>query len=108
MDGALACYCCRNVHHEFGWNIFQQTVAWPLALWGGFIVAIYYGYRKRNFDLFMLTGSALSVIVVALFFVMERLEGVDELLYLLSLAMLILTLGLIAALWLKKIQEEEV
>ncbi|NRA52807.1 MAG: DUF2157 domain-containing protein [Gammaproteobacteria bacterium] len=77
-----------------------------LAAWAVFLSSLYYVYRVRQIDLFMLAGSCLSVIVVIVTFIgKEVLEHGDEFAFLL-LSGLVIGLGTGAAFWLKQVQQE--
>lgn len=88
--------------------IFDNTIDQSLALpiWLLFLVSFYWFFRKRRVDLFMLAEASLSAIVVAVtLFAHEVLQEIDAT-ALLLLAVLVIGLGIGAALWLKKVQQE--
>jgi uncharacterized membrane protein len=88
--------------------IFDENIDQSLALpvWLLFIFSFYWAFRKLRIDLFMLAGASLSAIVVIVtLFAHQVLQEINAA-ALLLLAILVISLGVGAALWLKKIQQE--
>ncbi len=82
----------------------DQSLALPI--WLLFIFSFYWIFRKRRVDLFMLAGASLSAIVVMVtLFTCEVLQEIDAT-ALLLMAVLVIGLGVGAALWLKQVQQE--
>lgn len=86
-------------------NSSSDTPVSMLA-WGASLTCVYYYYRRRTLDLFMLTGGCLSLILVTVTFVAKSIQGIDELAYFLILTILVIVTGVIAAAWLKNVQGE--
>lgn len=89
-------------------TIFDEGIANSLALpiWALFFAAIYWLYRKRSIDLFMLAGACLSGILVTVsLLAKDILQQLDAGSFLV-LAIVVIGLGVGAAFWLKKMQME--
>ncbi|WCP66074.1 DUF2157 domain-containing protein [Vibrio tubiashii] len=86
---------------------FSSDIAMPMLVWGASLASVYYFYRRRTLDLFMLAGGCLSVVLVTVTFVAQSIQGIDDLAYFLILTMVVVVSGLIAAVWLKNVQREE-
>ncbi|MFA5353630.1 MAG: DUF2157 domain-containing protein [Thermodesulfovibrionales bacterium] len=90
--------------------IFDDNVGFNAAfivypLW---LAAIYVSYRRIVFDLFMLAGAVLSVvIVVAAILGRVLLEGGDSGIAYLFIGLAVIGLSALGGLWLKKISREE-
>jgi uncharacterized membrane protein len=81
----------------------------PLLMWAAFIGGLFFYYRKRKVDLFMLAGGCLSGIVVIVSLVAKGLSsniGVDAGIFLL-LAILVVGLSTGAAFWLGSVHKEQ-
>lgn len=85
----------------------SSDIAMPLLVWGASLASVYYFYRRRTLDLFMLAGGCLSVVLITVTFVAQSIQGIDDLAYFLILTMVVVVPGLIAAVWLKNVQREE-
>lgn len=90
------------------WVIFESDSIGPLAflayaLWLG---TMYFYYRSRVRDLFMLAGGVLSVIVVVTAFLSEHLLGSAEEAGLLFIGVAVLAMSAAGAWWLKQIAGE--
>ncbi|MEM7356580.1 MAG: DUF2157 domain-containing protein [Acidobacteriota bacterium] len=86
---------------EGGAGLYLPGLVW--ALW---LAGLYWVYRSRHPDLFMLAGGCLSGIVVVVTFLTNHLLDGDHALTFLFLALLVIGLGTGAALWLRKVQRE--
>jgi uncharacterized membrane protein len=88
--------------------IFNHEITNSLALpvWAVFFVTIYWLYRKRTIDLFMLAGTCLSVMLVTIFFLGTSVLEPDDPGSLLLLSLVVIGLGVASAFWLKKVQME--
>ena len=77
-----------------------------LPVWALFIFSLYFFYRKLQIDLFMLAGGCLSgIVIVVSFFGKEVLSQGESIAYLM-LSIIVIGMGVGAALWLKKVQAE--
>jgi len=88
--------------------IFDHGITNSLALpvWVMFFATIYWLYRKRSIDLFMLAGACLSGMLVTILFLGTSVLEPDDPGSLLVLAMVVIGLGVASAFWLKKVQLE--
>jgi uncharacterized membrane protein len=77
-----------------------------LPLYGIWLTAVYFVYRKIRPDLFMLAGCFLSVITVTVSFLGEHLLQEGSPIGFLFLAIVVIGMGAGAAFWLKKINQE--
>ena len=85
----------------------SSDIAIPMLVWVASLASVYYFYRRRNLDLFMLAGGCLSLVLVTVTFVAQSIRGIDDLAYFLILTVVVIGSGLIAAVWLKNVQLEE-
>lgn len=77
-----------------------------LVLWLISLVSMYYCYRIKKVDLFMLAGGCLSIIAVFIVWMEKQLGSFDNILNYIILAFFVLGLGIASAIWLKKVQRE--
>lgn len=85
---------------------FDRNVPTPGIIWAGWLVAMYFVYRRVKPDLFMLALCCLSVITVSVSFLSKHvLDSSDAGGYLL-IALLVIGMGAGAAIWLKNIHRE--
>jgi uncharacterized membrane protein len=85
----------------------RQSGLLPCLVWVVGLASIYIVYRKRKPDLFMLAIACLSGISVILSFMGDIIfELGSEMAAYLALAILVITLGAISAIWLKGIHKE--
>jgi len=84
----------------------RTTDILAIPVWTLFIFSLYFFYRKLQIDLFMLAGGCLSgIVIVVTLFGKEVLSHGESIAYLM-LSILVIGMGVGAALWLKKVQEE--
>jgi len=84
----------------------RSVGSWTGIFWLAFMAALFYVYRYRIRDLYMLAGVALSSIVVVVCFFAERLfDFADEGAFLL-LTIIVIGMGAGSAMWLRKIHQE--
>lgn len=89
--------------------IFDEYEAAPLVAlsYAAWVAAVYFAYRRRIPDLFMLAGMCLSVIVAVIAFIGRHLfEGGDPLGVFLLLSLLVTGMAAGAAIWLKNVYRE--
>ena len=88
--------------------IFDQVILQSLAIpmWTVFLGAMYWHYRRVTIDLFMLSLVCLSAMIVGTSWCASYISGLgDEGLFLI-LAIIVISLGVACAMWLKNIQKE--
>ena len=85
---------------------YQKTGALPVLIWGIWLAAMYWFYRKVKPDLFMLAGCCLSVIVVVTTFLAKHLLDDGHAGSFLLLAIIITAQGTGAAIWLRNVHRE--
>lgn len=73
-------------------------------IWLIWLAVIYYVYRIRNIDLFILAGSCLSIITIVVSFLGKLI--LDDALGFFFLALVVIGMGSTAAIWLKNIHAE--
>lgn len=88
--------------------IFRESsqALFVLTIYGIWLAAVYFVYRKIRPDLFMLAGCFLSVITVAVSFLGEHLLQDGSPIGFLFLAIVVIGMGAGAAFWLKRINRE--
>lgn len=84
----------------------QEAVVYPSLVWGLWLVAMYYMYRKIKLDLFMLAGCCLSTITVVVSFLGKHMLDHGDAGAFLLLALIVIGMGSGAAIWLKTIYQE--
>lgn len=84
----------------------QEVVVYPSLVWGLWLVAMYYMYRKIKPDLFMLAGCCLSAITVIVSFLSKHILHHNDAGAFLLLALIVVAMGSGAAIWLKTIHQE--
>jgi uncharacterized membrane protein len=92
------------------WAVFESGDTGPLALpaYASWLAGIYFYYRHRTTDLFVLAGSVLSVIVVVTALVgRQLLRQIDNAGGLLITGLLVIAMSAIGAWWLKNIPAGE-
>lgn len=90
---------------DFIFSNNSQTL-FVLPLYGIWLAAFYFVYRKIRPDLFILAGCFLSVIIVSVSFLSKHLLQDGSPLGFLLLAIVVIGMGAGAAFWLKKINQE--
>ena len=78
----------------------------PLFAWLMWLTYLYFMYRKKTPDLFMLAGGCLSVITVAVTFPGEHIVQSGAPGGFLFLGLLVICMGTAAAFWLKNVHQE--
>ena len=75
-------------------------------IWGVWLAGLYFVYRMKKPDLFMLAGGCLSGIVVVISFLGRHMLDDLEAGSFLFLALLMIGLGAGAAIWLRNVHRE--
>lgn len=86
-----------------------NTLPLAVILWLAVMVLVYFVYRKRKPDLFMLAMACLSglvVIISAIGYLLFDKANIDEIAGFLLMTILVITLGGFAAKWLKSVHKE--
>lgn len=91
------------LHAIFGSDGFKLLPALALAAW---LAVMFYVYRNKKPDLFMLAGCCLSAITVSVSFTGKHILPSDSAVGFLLLALLVIGLGAGAAFWLKGVHQE--
>lgn len=84
----------------------ENSHAWVGVIWVAWIAAVYGVYKHYKPDLFMLAGTAFSVIIVVISFLSKHLLKHMDAEGFLFMAFLIISMGTGAAIWLKNIHRE--
>lgn len=88
------------------WFTRDHIAQVALILWGGWLAAVYYHYRRRQPDLFMLVLFCLSLLVVGIAFVGEFILHWLSFEGLLLFAMAVLAMCAAAVYWLNHVHKE--
>jgi hypothetical protein len=91
------------------WSIFDHWRAdgWyllPYALW---VAAMYWAYRARSVDLFILAGAVLSVVVVISLGLGRALSGMHSAGSFLFIGLVLIASAAAGAFWLRQVAAEE-
>lgn len=88
--------------------VIEITLVDLLALvtWCITLLALYYCYRVKQLDLFMLAGGCLSFILVVTTWFATQFHLYEDMFAYLTLAFIVLTLGVVSTIWLKQLQKE--
>lgn len=78
----------------------------PALVWTAWLASMFYVYRRKKPDLFMLAGCCLSAITVTVSFTAKHILPSDSAASFLLLALLVIGLGAGAAFWLKSVHRE--
>ena len=84
---------------------FDEAGFMPVIAWLLFMCALYVYYRFKKPDLFMLAGGCLSLGVAVVCFTVQVLDGTDISFMLFVLAVLVISLGAMFAMWLKHVNQ---
>jgi len=77
-----------------------------VLIWVTWLVVLYFVYRKKKRDLFMLAGCCLTSIIIVVAFLSKLLLTNNPVISFLFLALVIVSLGTGSAIWLRRIHRE--
>jgi len=89
----------------FGWR-WRPVSALAVPVWIAWLALVYWVYRKRTLDLYLLAGAALSVIVVTASFLAKHLLKHDAAGAWLLIGVVVIALSALAGWWLRETGRE--
>jgi uncharacterized membrane protein YwzB len=91
------------------WSIFEhwRSDGWHLILYTLWVAAVYWAYRVRSVDLFILAGGVLSIVVVISMGLGRAMSDLHDAGAFLFIGLVLIASAAIGAFWLRGVAAEE-